>query len=104
VARDGHDMKYILNDNGDPVACEDPLTWAKWFETANRRVVRDELPGGSVSTVFLGLDHAFGGGPPLLWETMVFGGEHDGYCDRYSTLDDALEGHRKAVDLVNSGS
>lgn len=28
--------------------------------------------GIEVSTVFLGMDHAFLDGPPVLWETMVF--------------------------------
>lgn len=38
------------------------------------RVVKQEvvLFGRVVSTVFLGIDHSFGFGPPLLFETMVF--------------------------------
>ena len=46
-----------------------------------------------VSTVFLGLDHAFDGGTPLLFETMIFGGEHDEYQERYATWDEAEAGH-----------
>ena len=51
----------------------DYMTWAKWFEKADRQVALDRLPLATVSTVFLGLDHGwFGKGPPLIFETMVF--------------------------------
>jgi hypothetical protein len=53
-----------------------------------------------VSTVFLGIDHNFGNGPPLLFETMVFGGEYDGYCKRYSTWEEAEGGHKTACALA----
>lgn len=49
------------------------LEWARWFEDADRRVMCSQFFDLCVvSTVFLGLDHAWGGGPPLLYETMVF--------------------------------
>jgi hypothetical protein len=44
-------------------------------------VKQDVIEDGNIgiSTVFLGLDHRhFGDGPPLLFETMVFGGSRDG--------------------------
>jgi predicted DNA-binding transcriptional regulator AlpA len=54
------------------------LTWARWFETAERTVASDHVGDVHVSTVFLALDHNFGlEGPPVLWETMIFGGELD---------------------------
>lgn len=55
------------------------------------------LPNGRwVSTVWLGLNHAFGAGPPVIFESMVFDtrdsmGEVD--CERYSTEAEALAGH-----------
>jgi hypothetical protein len=52
-----------------------------------------------VSTVFLGIDHGFGG-KPLLFETMVFGGRLNGYQCRYGTYDEAVEGHWDTVDDV----
>ena len=52
-----------------------------------------------VSTVFLGLDHGFGAEEPVLFETMIFGGEYDEYCERYCTWDEAVEGHAKAVEM-----
>ena len=91
--------KYIL-DGHEPKQA-DLITWAKWFETADRKVAGTGKDNISVSTVFLGLDHRFGGnGPPLLFETMVFGGVHDGDMDRYSTWDKAIEGHRLMCDKV----
>jgi hypothetical protein len=52
----------------------------------------------SVSTVWLGIDHAFGSGPPIIFETMTFGGAHDGEIfDRYPTELAAVAGHEQAV-------
>jgi hypothetical protein len=74
--------------------------WARWFETANRVVQRDKYTDSSgeeiiISTVFLGIDHGFSFGRrlPVLWETMVFGGELDHEQCRYSSLNDARAGH-----------
>jgi hypothetical protein len=91
---------YRLNPEGEPVPEPDLLTWAKWFEKANRHVAKDKVGDASVSTVFLGLDHAFGDRPPVLWETMIFGGPHDGYQERYTSRADAILGHAKAVALA----
>lgn len=54
-----------------------------------------------VSTVFLVLDHGWNG-PPVLWETMVFGGLYDRQLWRYTSRDDAEVGHHRAVSLVLS--
>lgn len=58
-----------------------------------RTVTFTESNGVKVSTVFLGLDHSWGDGPPLLFETMEFGGPRDGDCDRCSTWDEAEAQH-----------
>lgn len=53
---------------------------------ANGRRSGTDLPGAvRVSTVFLGLDHFGRVGEPVLWETMIFGGAHDGYQARYTS-------------------
>ena len=64
---------YIL-DKDKKVKRATPEEWAKWFEHHDKdRIVKQENIGGiRVSTVFLGLDHSFGKGPPILWETMCF--------------------------------
>jgi hypothetical protein len=70
------------------------------------RVARDELPGDiQVSTVFLGLDHQrYPGGPPLIFETMIFGGKWDGYQWRYSTEARALDAHVAIVAACREGT
>lgn len=95
--------RYILNDAGEPVECHDLMEWARWFEANDdaRRVAADERQAGNVSTVFLGLNHNFGNGAPLLYETMIFGGEHDGYQERASTRAEAVREHAKALALVD---
>lgn len=70
---------YILIGQ-TPVPCADLLEWARWFDTADRRVALTRLPWGAwVSTVFLGLDHGFGGEQPILYESMVFWPDGDAY-------------------------
>lgn len=97
-------MKYILNADGS-IAEVDLMTWAKWFETGQRVIARDDVGDSHVSTVFLGLDHRFGsGGPPLLFETMVFDGPMDGEQDRYCTKDEALAGHAAMLARVKAGA
>jgi len=95
---------YILDEHGEPRAVADFLVWAAWFETAGNRVVKQDYAEGEdatcgVSTVFLGLDHNHAGiGPPILWETLVFGTSLDGEMRRYAFyghLVDALEGFDK---------
>ena len=65
-------------------------------------IVQEVLPNGYwVSTVFLALNHQFGDGPPLFFETMVFPCDETGNViswskedmNRYTTEDEALDGH-----------
>jgi len=53
-----------------------------------------------VSTVFLHMDHSFNGGPPLLFETMVFGGLHDNHQVRYTSWEEAEIGHNEICQMV----
>lgn len=92
---------YILDENNNPVQAE-TLVAARWFEdNANsaKRVVActDVEPGVSLSTVFLALDHSFVPGKVLLYESLWFGGEFDGQMRRYSTREEALEGHNEML-------
>lgn len=85
-----------------------PITVAEWerlFRANERRsVARTELPAGvEISTVWIGLDHRFGRpGPPLIFETMIFGGgdDLDGRCWRWPNRHAALAGHDQAVELA----
>lgn len=92
---------YVLDADNRPVET-DFLTWARWFgRTENRVVAWTQITSEiEVSTVFLGIDHRHvGKGPPLLFETMIFGGPDtiDEYQWRYASWDDAQTGHQAAV-------
>jgi hypothetical protein len=80
-----------------------------WAENVNEnrtvawRVFGEEADGPVVSTIFMGLNHRiFGLGPPLVFETMIFwsGSRLDHYQERYSTWDEAVTGHKRAVARV----
>lgn len=91
--------KAILKDK-KVVEVSDILEWGKWLETANRVVKQETLPNGlRVSTVFLGVDYSFGAGPKLWFETMVFPKDDFGdlYVDRYTTWEEAENGHKYIV-------
>jgi hypothetical protein len=96
---------YILVD-GQPVRAATG-EFAEWFETHdNERIVaKTEVGEAEVSTCFLGIDHNRRNilqevEPPILWETMVFGGPHDGLTRRYSSLEGARSGHWEVVDQI----
>jgi hypothetical protein len=78
--------------------------WATAFEDFEaKRVAKTTVGDAEVSTVWLGLDHQFGDGPPLIFETMIFGGEHDQDGWRYSTEDEAAAGHARVVQALQEG-
>ena len=94
-------MWYILDENDQPIPV-DCLVAAKWMEEHNqRRVVgHDSLPDGSLlSTAFLCLDHGMGRSDgPVLYESLWFGGPHDGHQRRYKTKQEAIEGHASMLE------
>jgi len=96
---------YYLNEDYS-YRQADLMEWADQFEAMDRRLKVDKLYGHKVSTVWLGYDHNHFDGPPLLFETMIFLDEFGGndiYCDRYTTWEEALNGHAKAVHWLKSG-
>lgn len=97
---------YVLNPDHTVRPTDDVMEWGKQHaDMSNRRVGFDKLDGEvEVSTVFLGTDHAFGGGPPLLFETMVFGGPHSDWQDRYHTWDEAESAHKRIVANLLAGA
>ena len=99
---------YILKDK-IPIPCEDLMEWRRWFETSNNRIVKHTTIGNFyVSTVFLGIDHNYyTSDEPILFETMIFNNDKDAkdaeeYQERYSNYDEALEGHKKAIEYVKN--
>ena len=94
--------RYILEGH-NAVLCDDLRAWARWLEGKDaRRVKHTKFGKVNVSTVFLGIDHSFGGATPMLFETMVFGGPLDQEQDRYSNWEDAEKGHDAMVERVKS--
>lgn len=79
------------------------LEWAGYYEGADRVVAQTNVPPHyHVSTVFLGIDHQWrAGGPPLIFETMIFGDYDAGeYQDRCSTWEQAEAMHARAVYML----
>jgi hypothetical protein len=88
-------MREKYDKQGKPI---DLLEWTRLIEdTEYCRVGRTKVRSCVVSTIWLGLDHQFDDGPPLIFETMIDTG--DGWEDtrRYSTLEEAQKGHAVAV-------
>lgn len=80
------------------------LEWAAKFEDHEyRRIAVAKLGLRSeqqidISTVWLGIDHGWGNGRPVIFETMIFGFDDDfEYQERYCTEAEAVEGHARAV-------
>lgn len=110
-----HTTTPIYGRLGDPMSAS--LEWAREFENFdNRRLRQDDVDGCLVSTVFLGLDHGWGGGPPILFETMafssaprtvsMFGREREVHEEldarRYATYDEAMRGHAEVLANVRA--
>ncbi len=90
--------------------------WCEEFESLRRfrfqTWIGTRHDGFNVSTIFLGLDHRFGGGgPPIVFESMIFHGyewsaflkgtfHNSVWQDRYCTYDDAELGHWRAVGMA----
>ena len=94
---------YILDDENNPV----PSTiteYVEWEESnpAKKALRQENIGDVYISTVFLGLNHAWDSKTPVLWETMIFGGEHDQYQVRYTSHEGALEGHEIALSLIKT--
>ncbi len=99
--------KYILDEKGNPQPEPDLMKWARWYESQQdlrgRIVKADQIGDSKVSTIFLALDHAYNGGPPVLWETMVFGGPMNQEQDRCSGSREQAEAmHAKMVERVKT--
>ena len=93
---------YILDKNGNPRPSH-AMEWGRWLDHHRMEIVlkRSHVGDVEVSTVFLGIDHNFDEvGPPILWETMVFGGEFDEDQARHTSKENALKGHERYVKLI----
>ncbi len=82
-------MSDYYYKNGKPIEGEGMEPLMKWSNlkdyTDYSWVKKTKVGEVKISTVWLGLDHNFDGvGPPIIFETMIFGGDHDEDQWRYS--------------------
>ena len=95
-------MMYVL-DGHEAIAFDHDieacviLHGVMWDDRA-QIVAQDRIGDLFVSTVFLGVNHAFLPGPPMIFETMIFEGDRAGDLWRYSTWDEAEAGHRRVCE------
>lgn len=85
-----------------PVPC-DVIESALWMKRNSNVVKQTQVGPLFVSTVFLAIDHNFvPGREPLLFETMIFDGDDDGYQARATTWDVAEKNHEEAVKVAET--
>ena len=92
-------MTDKLDRQGRPLSL---MEWCKLIEDGDYKIVDrlDEERDGErilISTVWLGLNHNWGPGDPLIFETMIFGGPYHHWQMRWSTEEEALKGHEAVV-------
>lgn len=94
---------YKLDSEGRPVPCS-PQEWSRWYTSTDRKVDRTRVGGSVISTVFMGTNFRVRGseGPPILYETRVFGGPLEGECVRTPTRAEALTAHHTMVERVRA--
>lgn len=90
-------LKHWILNKDHTTTIVDLNEWARWFETADRVVAKTDIDGFHVSTVFIGINHNFGPGPPHIFETAVFDDKSVIDMERASTWDDALIQHNAMV-------
>lgn len=95
---------YVL-EGREVVPCSDVDRWAAEYignRSTAHRIGFDTIGTVLVSTVFLGMDHNWRGGPPLLFETMTFADEFGEIQLRCSTYDQAEDQHKTVCRLVRA--
>ena len=76
------------------------------FDRETRFDLKTQVGDYEISTVDLGINHQFDDDlPPLYYETMIFNCEQEEnqfeyYQERYSTKEEAIVGHEKAIEYV----
>ena len=91
---------YRLDENHEIHPFTDPRELEQVLKDPSRIIGSTHLEEYLISTVFLGIDHNFfGSGPPLLFETMIFGPPDDDelYQTRCCTYAEALEMHKRGI-------
>ena len=95
---------YMLDDDGNVIATDNVDLWGNFMESGKRQIALTHIGEVMISTVFLGIDHAFmSPGPPVVFETMCFWDGNsalDNEMYRYTSKEAALVGHDKMCERV----
>lgn len=103
-----HFMHYrLLPDRSvQPLPRETFIKLTTDLSQLSAQVALDEIGDVTVSTAFVSFNHSqVYGGPPLVFETMVFGdldNDEDEGVYRYSTWEEAEEGHKRVVEELRA--
>ena len=100
---------YTIDGEPYPDTEEGKLQFYK-DKAATPPIRRSAVGNYLVSTVWLGLNHAFGNELPLIFETMIFNYDPiekkvtdylELYCNRYHTKAEAIVGHYAAIERAS---
>lgn len=92
---------YRLGDDRVPVEVSAD-EWKNSSSRTNVEVAQTKLESrgviATISTMFTGLDHSHGGGPPMVFGTWILSNQPELHEKewRYSTWEDAQKGHMTA--------
>lgn len=95
-------MYYLLDEKKQPykVSLDEMIKSYNNPEISNVKI--DELDNGvNIRTKFTFHENGSYEGKPLLFETYITGGEHNGYCEKYFTYDEAVIGHDRCLKMIN---
>jgi len=92
-------MNIYFKLNGKEVVPATQDEFCEMWRGSERFLQQTPVGDMTVSTVFLGLDHGFGGEHGIFFETMILNapGKLMDFQVRYSTYDEAMRGHREAL-------
>lgn len=93
--------------------CGTQIDWWMWCVingSLDRHVGEDVIEDFVISTVWMGIDHSFSlmQSVKFIFETMIFYNgpdeitEFQAFQERYSALEEAEQGHQRAIDLVKT--
>lgn len=97
------DLNLAFDKEANPI---DVLRWGELNRDREySQIGLDNFSGIHLSTVWLGLNHSHTpGGPPIIFETMFFGGPLDCWTvGRYATEDEAKLAHASIVESFHNG-
>ena len=98
---------YYILENGE-IRAVDGAEYRAWRlgespAMSKRRIAQDFVNGVEISTVFAGSNPIYVTGEgPVLFETLVFGGELDMHGEKSVTLEQARSTHDKYVAMVRA--